>query len=68
LRKEITNRRRQKKKDLIENSGSKEVSPYAKIPYPRTPKKDKSQENTFRKFIEMFQSLQFDIPLAEVLE
>jgi hypothetical protein len=74
LRKEIENRRRQAKKDLMNNSGPKEVSPYAKLPYSRAPKKEKSQEkvkseeNTFRKFMEMFNSLQIDIPFAEVLE
>ncbi|KAK2354353.1 hypothetical protein QL285_091885 [Trifolium repens] len=68
LRKEIENRRRQKKKDAMNDSGPKEVSPYAKLPYPRAPKKEKSQENTFRKLMEMFNSLQVDIPFAEVLE
>ncbi|KAK2402588.1 hypothetical protein QL285_052091 [Trifolium repens] len=67
LRKEIENRRRQKKKDAMNDSGPKEVSPY-ELPYPRAPKKEKSQENTFRKFMEMFNSLQVDIPFAEVLE
>jgi hypothetical protein len=42
LRKEIENRRRQAKKDLMNNSGPKEVSPYAKLPYSRAPKKEKS--------------------------
>ncbi|KAK2359227.1 hypothetical protein QL285_084620 [Trifolium repens] len=68
LRKEIENRRRQKKKDAMNDSGPKEVSPYAKLPYPRAPKKEKSQENTFRKFMEMFNSLQVNIPFAEMLE
>ncbi|WJX89505.1 hypothetical protein P8452_71497 [Trifolium repens] len=58
----------------MNNSSRKEVSPYAKLPFPRAPKKEKSQEkmkteeNTFRKFMEMFNSLQVDIPFAEVLE
>ncbi|KAK2369518.1 hypothetical protein QL285_082647 [Trifolium repens] len=68
LRKEIEKRRRQKKTDAMNDSGPKEVSPYAKLPYPRAPKKKKSQENTFRKFMEMFNSLQVDIHFAEVLE
>jgi hypothetical protein len=67
LRREI-HRRRKEKKDRMNGIGPKEESPYVKLPYPCAPKKDKSQENTFRKFMEMFNSLQVDIPFAEVLE
>jgi hypothetical protein len=41
LRREIHNRRMQAKKDLMNNSGPKEVSSYAKFPYPPAPKKEK---------------------------
>ncbi|KAK2361486.1 hypothetical protein QL285_086628 [Trifolium repens] len=68
LRKEIEKRRTQKKRDLMNDSGAQEVSPYDKLPYPRAPKKEKNQEEAFGKFMKMYHSLQVDIPFADVLE
>ncbi|KAK2441832.1 hypothetical protein QL285_013078 [Trifolium repens] len=68
LRKEIEKRRKQKKIDLMNDSGPQEVSPYDKLPYPRAPKKEKNQEDAFGKFMKMYHSLQVDIPFADVLE
>ncbi|KAK2431143.1 hypothetical protein QL285_029409 [Trifolium repens] len=68
LRKEIDKRRKQKKRDLMNDSGPQEVSPYDKLPYPRAPKKEKNQEEAFGKFMKMYHSLQVDIPFADVLE
>ncbi|WJX14409.1 hypothetical protein P8452_04679 [Trifolium repens] len=68
LRKEIDKRRKQKKRDLMNDIGPQEVSPYDKLPYPRAPKKEKNQEEAFGKFMKMYHSLQVDIPFADVLE
>ncbi|KAK2354220.1 hypothetical protein QL285_091766 [Trifolium repens] len=68
LRKEIDKRRKQKKRDFMNDIGPQEVSPYDKLPYPRAPKKEKNQEEAFGKFMKMYHSLQVDIPFADVLE
>ncbi|CAJ2636009.1 unnamed protein product [Trifolium pratense] len=57
------------KAQLLKEHGKEQVIPsYAKLPYPHLKKKKEKEEWQFKRFVELFENLQINVPFSEALE
>ncbi|CAJ2666075.1 unnamed protein product [Trifolium pratense] len=60
---------RKTKAQLLKEHGKEQVIPsYVKLPYPHLKKKKEKEEGQFKRFVELFENLQINVPFSEALE